>query len=306
MSMKILDIFVLAILFAILGAGLYVLLQNIPGEPIKFEEYNLNNSDIVSSNRTQFYSNMRYKDKRISYSISDSCDESARNDAENALGILSEKSVIEFYNSGQKGEINVLCSDLAPEPEEEGHFVAGEGGPSEIINTTNFAVIFSGKVSLFRDNACDKPNVAIHEILHALGFDHNGNPKSVMYPVTECDQEIDGYIIDEINRLYSIEALPDLAIEKASANIAGRFLNFEINVANFGLKESASSKLIIYAESEFVKDYDLSLIDIGTRNVLTVVNLRVPRDAEIIEFEIKTSEKELDVSNNKIEVKLIE
>ena len=36
---------------------------------------------------------------------------------------------------------------------EEGFFVAGEGGPSEVINTSLYGVIFKGKVSFFRETA---------------------------------------------------------------------------------------------------------------------------------------------------------
>lgn len=302
--MKLLDFLILIVLFALLGLGVYVLWLNLPGESVIYEPFQLNASKYVYSDGTQFYSNMRYKDKRISYSISDVCDANKKEDVGEAFSLISEKTILEFYNS-KEGEIEVLCSNIAPRPEEEGHFVAGEGGPSEIINTTNFAVILSGKVSLFRQNECKKPNVALHEILHSLGFDHNTNQKSIMYPVTKCDQEMDNYIANEINRLYSIDSAADLAVEQVSANKTGAYLNFEIKIANVGVQDSESSELLVYADNKLVKEYPLELIEIGTRKILSVYNLKVARSAEFITFEVKNNDKELDSSDNKVEMRLV-
>jgi hypothetical protein len=295
--MRVFDLIILVILLGILGVGVYILWENIPGEPIRFKEFKIENK-IDYENGTQFYANMRYAERKISYSVSKSCDAQRILDANRAFLAIDERTIIDFIKVERDGDINILCSNVAPEPDEEGHFVAGEGGPSEIINTSNFAVIFSGKVSLYRENECERPNVAIHEILHALGFDHNSNPSSVMYPVTECNQEIDNYIVDEINRLYSIESAVDLVVEKVRATKSGRFLNFEVNVGNFGLKDSLNSSLLIIVKGEKIKEYSLDRIDIGTRKVLEVENLRIPRGAEVVEFNIRTKERELNYDNN--------
>lgn len=304
--MKFLDILMLLLLLTLLGGALYLLWFNMPGKPVEYEDFHLNISEHVYSEGIQFYPNMRYRDRAINYSISSNCDAGRKSDAEKAFLFISEKTTLNFYNAGDgDAEIKILCSDVSPKPEEKGHFVAGEGGPSEIINTTNYAVILSGKVSLFRENDCDKPNVAIHEILHALGFNHEDNQKSIMYPLTKCDQEMGNSIINEINRLYKTDSLPDLAIEKVSANKTRIYLNFDISIANFGLKNSDSSKLVVYAGNEIIKDYELEEMDIGTKKVLTVVNLRIPRDTESISFEVSSSEKELDLANNNVKMKLV-
>lgn len=305
--MKILDIIILLLLLILLGGTLYLLLLNMPGKLVEYEDFSLNASKYyVYSEGIQFYPNMRYKDRVISYSISNNCDAERKNDAEKAFSFISEKTVLDFNGAADwEAEIRILCSDVSPKPEEEGHFVAGEGGPSEIINTTNYAVILSGKVSLFRANDCDKPNVAIHEILHALGFNHVDNPNNVMYPLTKCNQEIDSSIISEIDRIYKEDSLPDLAVEKVSANKTGIYLSFDISITNLGLKGSDSSKLIIKAEDEIIKEYELEKIDIGTKKMLTVVNLKIPRSTEYISFEIISSEKELDSTNNKARMKLM-
>ncbi len=300
--MKFLDFLILLLLLILFGLGTYVFWLNYPGDSLQYKEYKFNASNAVYPSGVQFYSNMRYKDRVISYSISESCDLSKRNDVEEAFLIISDKSVLEFERKNSEGEIKILCSDIAPKPDEERHFVAGEGGPSEIINTSNYAVIFSGKVSLYRENECNNPNIALHEILHALGFDHNNNQRSIMYPITECNQEIDNYIIEEINRLYEIDSKPDLFIERAFVNRSGRYLNFEISIGNFGLRDSHDARLVIYADGEFVKDFNLEEIEIGTRKIWTVENLRIPRNAETISFVIEGKEPELEAENNLVDV----
>jgi len=316
MSMRIIDGLILVVLLCLLGIGIYFIWLNLPAEPVKYERFYLNYSantseDIVVDsyyNLSQFYPNMRYKDRVISYEISGSCDIAKRKDAERAFSFLREKTVLDFIPAmnDEKGEISVLCSNVSPKPEEEGHFVAGEGGPSEIINTSKYAVILSGKVSLYRRTSeCVRPNIAIHEILHALGFDHNNNPNSVMYPVTECEQELDNYIINEINKIYRTESASDLAVERVDAVKSGRYLSFEIVIGNFGLQNSKYAKLVILDE-EVVKEFDLGEIEIGTRKILNVENLRISRNSKSLIFDVKTNEKELDKKNNVAEVRIME
>ena len=88
----------------------------------------------------QFYPEMRFESSKISYSIADKCDENRRNDVIAAFNILDEKTVIDFYET-EEGNIKVLCSEIAPDPEQEGHFIAGEGGPNKIINATKYSII---------------------------------------------------------------------------------------------------------------------------------------------------------------------
>jgi predicted Zn-dependent protease len=308
--MKILDSIILLLLFGILGVGVYLLYLNLPTGSVQFEDYILDGLEDgiledVSDNGIQFYLNMRYRDRRISYSISEGCSEKSRDSAVKSFSIIQERSILEFREDKVNAEIEILCSDIVPEPEEKGHFVAGEGGPSKIINTSRFAVIFSGKVSLFRENECEIPNVALHEILHALGFDHNSNKKSVMFPVTECNQEIDDYIINELNRLYSVDSVPDLVIEKVNASKNGPYLNFEVSIGNFGLADSKESRLNVYVRDKLLNSYDLDTIEIGIKKILTVNNLRISRSAEIVNFEIESIEEELSKENNEVEILLL-
>jgi len=302
--MRMLGVLFLILSFGFLGFGVYLLWLNLPGDPVEFQEYS---ADIPSfeGNNSQFYSNMRYRDKVISYSIEDVCNVKKREDAAEAFSILSESTVLRFFLDEENSEIRILCSDLAPEPKERGHFVAGEGGPSEVINASLFNVILSGKVSLFRTDKCEEPQIAMHEILHALGFDHNNNPGSIMNPVTNCNQEVDSYIIEEINDLYSKPSLPDLIIEKTSADKIGRYLDFEIIVSNIGLKDSKNASLVVKADSSEVKEFSLGIIEIGTKRILTVENVRVPRKFDKIVFSVVSDEPEFSKDNNEVEISVV-
>ena len=245
---------------------------------------------------------------RISFYVEPAC--SAKKDAEirSALGTIAENTVLIFYENPDDPELRYLCSEVAPKPEERGHFIAGEGGPSKIINTSIYAVILSGKVSLFRSDKCVKPQIALHETLHALGFDHNNaDQDSIMYPITRCQQTLDQYLIDEIDRVYSVESKPDLAIENINANKTGRYLNFDLVVANIGLEDADESIVKVIVDNEEINDFDLGSMSIGTRRFLNVKNLRIPRNTDEIVFIVElTQGSEISTSNNIARLNVIE
>ena len=278
-------IFFLLFLLTLLAGSLYLLYLNFPGE---FQQYsgikageNLEER-IEYSTSKQFYNNMRFPDKKISYKIERICDSKKRAETTKAFSILSEETILEFYNSDSDTEITIFCSEIAPEAGTEDYFVAGEGGPTEVINTSIYAVIFKGKVSFFRDEKCDRPNIALHEILHALGFDHNNNPKSVLFPTLDCEQVIDQEIINDINNLYSVEKSPDLKIENLDGSKSGRYLNFEIQVVNQGLENAKKVFLKVYYNDELIKfegnkeALSFEDINVGTTKILSVTNSKIP------------------------------
>jgi len=76
---------------------------------------------------------------------------------------------------------------------------------------------------LLRKSSCSTPNIAIHELLHALGFKHSSNPENIMYHITQCEQNISKDMIDYINELYAIPSLPDLKLHNTSAKLKGDF-----------------------------------------------------------------------------------
>ena len=299
--MKVFDFLLLVILFISLFAGIYFLWLNLPHETVEFETFQGNISDLPAKS-VQFYSSMRYVEKNIPYLISQNCSEKKQKDFERAVQIIEDKSILRFYKS-EKPEIIITCSNIAPEPEEEGHFVAGEGGPTTIINATNHAVILFGKIALYRPENCDRPQVAIHELLHALGFDHNNNTKSIMYPYTKCDQEIDVNILEEIKELYSEPSLADLIIESINATKKGYYLNFEVTVSNLGLKKISRAELTITDDRmEEIKKFSLEEFDIGAKRKLSVQNLRIPRNLQKLKFTINTPESELSKENNQVTI----
>jgi hypothetical protein len=252
----------------------------------------------------QFYPNLRYQDKNIKYSISDSCDAKKRKSAEDAFSVISELTILNFEEDKANPEIAILCSDIAPSADEKNHFVAGEGGPSKIIDTGNFEVILFGKVSLYRTDVCEEPKVAEHEILHALGFDHNSNRDSILYPITDCKQQIDQDIIEDINRLYSVPSLPDLVIDEVSAERTGKYIGFKINISNKGLIDSNDAILYVYSSDKEIYNYLLSDMGMGKRKVLTITNLFSISASDMLRFEIKTPENEISKDNNIADISL--
>ncbi len=303
--MRLFDFVILFTLFVCLGFGLALLWFNLPSSSINYDQFSANISADALSKEHQFYSNMRYRDRIIKYSVEDECSSKKANDVEKAFGILSEKTILVFIRDDSSPEIRILCSKLSPKPEQEGYFVAGEGGPTEIINTSVYSVILSGEVSLYRAESCDEPKIALHEILHSLGFDHNNNRHSIMYPVTDCDQELDDYIIEDINEIYTKDSLPDILIESVSANKTGIYLSFDISVANYGLKNGDNVKLKLLVDDEEIREFEIGDLKIGTRNFLSVQNVRLFKDPELIVFVVTSDDPaELSTRNNRAELKI--
>jgi len=309
--MKPLNIIALVILVFALSFGVYVMWLNLPIGSKTYIPYVANSSDYlledyggnVSGEIVQFYQHMRYSDRNISYKVESACNEEKSSNIRKAFEILSERTILSFNEVLENPEIKILCSDVAPEAEEKGHFIAGEGGPSEIINTTNFAVILSGKVSLYRENKCDEPKVAIHELLHALGFDHYNNKASILYPITSCDQQIDSEIVEMIDKLYKVDSLPDLIIESIEATREGRYLNFDINISNVGLIKSKDADLQLFFEDDKIANFSIGKLDIGEKKILAVENLRLPSRADKITFVVESEDiGELSLANNRAEI----
>ena len=295
--MRLFETVLLIIMIGALLLGVYLLMDFWNKKTVDFQSFNAELTANLSDKTNQFYPNMRYPDKLITYSIGGSCTDSNKIEIMSALATLSSKTVLRFSEK-DNGEIKYFCSNIQPSAEEEGHFIAGEGGPSEIINESVYFVILSGKVALYKPTNCDKPNVAIHETLHALGFDHTNKSSSIMYPITNCNQEIDQSISDEINRIYSIPSEADLLIESLDANIVGRYLNFNITVSNLGFKDADNAILKVYSEDKLVKDFSLNNIDFGTRKLLSVSVMLVGSNSRNLKFEVYTSDGEISKTNN--------
>jgi hypothetical protein len=309
--MRIFDFLALLALFAALGFGAYLFWMNMPGESLSYKPFLANLTSILpaenvnaSNSIVQFYPNMRFKEKSISYRLESVCPAAKFNDIQRAFNILSDKTVLTFYYTKDDPEIRVMCSEIAPEAGEAGHFIAGEGGPSEIISTSNYAVILNAKISLYHKEECDEPKIAIHEILHALGFDHYNNSMSILYPITGCEQQIDSEIISDINKLYRTESLPDLVIDSIVANRTGRYLNFDINVSNEGLQDSKGADLGIYSGNDRIANFTIGKLEIGTKKMMYVQNVALPMGSDTIAFVVDSQDRELSLENNRAELSL--
>ena len=299
-----LQVALVIIIIIFIGAPIVLFYDDYFGEPVKLESYkNSANSDPVIKNTLakQFYPSMRFRDSKITYTIEKTCSFDKTTSIYSALDTIMDKTIISFQELTSGGEMQFLCSQVAPQPDEVGHFVAGEGGPTKIINTTNYAVILSEKVSLYRDEKCPQPKIALHEILHGLGFDHINNSRSILYPITDCNQVIDDSIISEIALLYRDKPLPDLIIENATANITGKYINFDVTISNMGLENAKNVTLNVKNGDSLIKSFNLENIDIGAKKFYRVLNLKFAGKLSSINFETQDNlaQSELSYSNNK-------
>jgi len=261
--------------------------------------FTLNSSAVESM---QFYENLRYSELRISYRIED-CPLEKADEMRNAFKTIEDKTILTFYPVSNNEEILVTCESKTKF--EGKFFVAGEGGPTNITQAGSFNVIHNGGIVLLRDSNCPNPNIAIHELLHALGFDHSKNPENIMYEISRCDQEIGQDTINVINELYSVPSLPDLSFEDASASMKGRYLDITMVVRNNGLKNSGNSKVIIYADNESVKELEIEPLVIGSGKQITFTNIFVMQTSvNEVKLSIEYGSEELKKENNIITLKI--
>src|SRR5690606_21838563 len=122
-----------------------------------FQAYRAQASQTLPTQSAQFYPNMRYTKNPVTYYISEQCDPKKIQNFQDATDILSQETLIEFERVPSKADIMITCSNISPEPQQHGHFVAGEGGPSLFINTTRYAIIVEGEIALYRTETCDSP-----------------------------------------------------------------------------------------------------------------------------------------------------
>ena len=259
---------------------------------------NSNFSLDLENSKMQFYDNMRYFSNEISYKI-DGCPLQKRSNMEEAFDILENLTTLEFFEVDFGEEILIECDSNVVV--EDGLFIAGEGGPTNITVAGDFNLIYNGRVLLLRESKCPNPNVGLHELLHALGFDHSSNPDNIMYEVSKCKQTIGEDIPQLINELYSIENYPDLSFENVSVNMEGKYLNADLSIRNKGLRFSEKTNLIIYADDKKIKEIEISPLDIGYGTKLTLSNTWIGQiNINEIKLFLETDSKELDKSNNEI------
>ncbi|MEX0933100.1 MAG: matrixin family metalloprotease [Candidatus Pacearchaeota archaeon] len=263
----------------------------------------LNNS--LSNPGMQFYENMRYPNSRISYQIYD-CPLYKQNRIKEAFSIISNLTILEFYPTISEGDISAFCSERSMGEVRRGAtYVAGEGGPINITQTSNFNVILKGEITLIKESDCKIPNVAIHEIFHSIGYKHSENENSIMYPVSNCNQKIGQDILENINEIYAYPTHADLNLKEASAVMNGKFLDTNVSIRNEGLKESEKANLILYADEKIIKEFEIEPIEIGFGSTIILKNILITQlSVDEITYIIESNEEELSKSNNELKLKI--
>lgn len=259
-------------------------------------------SQMSYTQRFQFFPNMRFPKSQMTYNIDSACDSDKREKMKKAIAILEEKTGNLKFSEVNSGEdIKISCT-LTEQPINEDYFVAGEGGAKSVINSSLFYIIEKGEVQLFyKESQCDNSNIELHELLHALGFQHSENKNSIMYNVSDCGQIITDDIINELTWLYSLEELPDLAIKNITATKHGLYLDFNIEIKNRGLKKASESTLEIYSKNKKIQDFEIGKIGYGEGKLLNVENFYIGISADEFKFVIKDG-KELDETNNFVNI----
>jgi hypothetical protein len=278
------------------GFAVYLVLQAVPLLERQQAQaaFVQNLSAGLPSTAGQFYPNMRFTSPTVVYSFAQTCSSSKQQVVLDSFRILEHQTPLRFTTQGTPSFF-INCANLEISGDQADHFVAGEGGPSKTINASTFYLIQVANVSLYRDEMCDTPHIALHEVLHALGFDHTNNPQSIMYPVTDCAQTLDPSIPLELSRLYAIPSFGDLVLTDANVSIANGYLNFVATVANYGLADIMNATLVV--EGDQKRTFTVGEIGIGKRKILSVDNIRTAA-VEHVTFTLLTDQAELSVANN--------
>jgi len=294
---------ILGLLFALLVLVLLVIYWFVPLDSSEFFVKSTSANFSLSNNTDmQFYPNMRFPNPEISYKIG-ACTLQKKEDMERAFDMLAEATALSFYPVSLNEGVSISCD--SKNKVEGGLFIAGEGGPTNISQAGEFNVIFHGTILLIKDSSCTNPNVALHELLHVLGFKHSENRNNIMYNISKCKQTMGEDIVNLINDLYSLPSQPDLLFENVSAKMNGRYLNTNLTVRNYGLKDAEGSQVRIYADGKLIKEVDINPIDVGYGRSISLSNVFVSQlNVEELDFEIYAAFQELNKENNKIKLQI--
>jgi len=269
----------------------------------------LRNIEVNASARVaQFYDGMRFNHNNISYYINEYCSQEKIDGLRKAMNIVEEETAIIKFSETSEEEADILvgCYKEAYE-KEESIFVAGEGGPTRIINSTLYPVITRGKILLYNQTSCEYPVTELHEILHVFGFEHINDSSKIMFPYVDCNQKLNENMIKILIKLYSMPVLAEIYFINASALASDKYLNLSVEMTNVGMKDANNVSLAVYADNSFINDFEIGTIEYGEGRVMHANNLDLPsKNVKIITIELETPDKEIDKNNNIMEMVLEE
>lgn len=232
--------------------------------------------------KLMIYENLRFRSRNISYSINSSCSENQRQSIRNGFDIMSNKTVLIFYELPQEAQISVNCNTNNPLEQ------LGEGGPNYIINATSYNVILNGNINLYGEEKCAAPITFLHELLHVFGFIHQNDNSSILYPTSSCSSNIPDSIINKINLIYFEEELPEILIKRIGPISSGSYFNFDIQLFNTVQRNFKSIYLALYKQGIKIDEYELKSLDSGQSKIVKIenikgnnVNLTISADDEI-------------------------
>jgi hypothetical protein len=253
------------------------------------------------STEIQFMPNIRFNHNEISYKYEEKCEnrKEKMNLAFETIENLS--SQISFYETDGEADILVSCSAEKVQ-ESENIFLAGEGGPSSILNLSIYPLIQEGTIHLYEQQnqlPCENPVVEIHELLHVFGYNHLSDKSSLLYPYYHCKQKVPSEIITHLDNLYSQEAKAELFFSNLETEKHSEYLDYKIEIKNEGIIAANEVILTIKEGNTEIDKTDFSTIDSGETKIYTVQNQRLPsKSSNKLTFTISTSTEEYSLENN--------
>jgi hypothetical protein len=270
-----------------------IIVQRGPDFPILINETN-------NTLATQFSQNMRFNHNIITYKIDPNCTKDKEENMLSAfLTISQETKIINFLEELTNPDISISCSEEVIQNDEY-IYIAGEGGPSKYINNTIYPIILKGRILLYEKSRCKSPIVEMHELLHVFGFDHSKDKTDIMYPTTDCTQELKQRYIQSLIHLYSISPKAELYFEEIiNITKSGKYLNFELTISNKGIINSEEVNLTVYSKNNQISSFSLGKIALGEGQRFTIKNLKLPSsNTNQITFKIVSETEEYDYLNN--------
>jgi len=151
------------------------------------------------------FDNYRFASSTIKYRYEEECTWVQSNRLEEAIEILESETILNFRETSGEPDLYIHCYDYSVQTDEG--IRLGEGSPRyyEEISRT----IINSSINLYaRKDAVycvNYPATEIHEILHALNFNHLEDTSSIMHPGIGGDvcPELDEEIIECIEDIYS-------------------------------------------------------------------------------------------------------